>query len=235
MSKSIEIIKLYDDLMFKVVPLKKNRVWMDKTDDNAYRCIPLNVANTYGWMVLSPVDFSAEWNGNNDKNDIRVDIDENYDRKLVSSEFGHGILSIVPDFIIKTPPGFSTYVRGVPNQISKNLQPFDAVVETDWLPFTFTFNFKFTAPGKLSIKKDQPLFTFFPVERGFIESFDTVVSNIKDNKELLKDYKEYNDLRDMQSSGNKDNVKGTYSRGFLGDKKFDIINHQRTTILSEFE
>jgi hypothetical protein len=87
----------------------------------------------------------------------------------------------------------------------------------------------------LSIKKDQPLFTFFPVERGFIESFDTVVSNIKDNEELLKDYKEYNDLRDMQSSGNKDNVKGTYSRGFLGDKKFDIINHQRTTILSEFE
>jgi hypothetical protein len=135
------------------------------------------------------MDFTAEWNGGPYETDLVVTIinppesEKDDAHKITATNFGHGILSLIPDFIVKTPPGVSTYVRGIPNLIANGIQPLDGVVETDWLPFTFTYNFKFIKPGKIKFEKGQPLFSFFPVPRGYSQEFDAVVSNIEDKVE----------------------------------------------------
>lgn len=233
--KYIEINRLSETDVFEVVSGKVKRRWMDKTEGNAYKCVPMNVANSYGWTVLSPAEFSATWDGGEAKHSLHIDIPNDSPFQFAASEFGHGILSIVPDFIVRTSKNVSLYVRGVPNQIAVGLQPFDGIVETDWLPFTFTFNYKFIKPGRLTIKKDQPLFTFFPVERGYIESFDTRDINVYEDKEFYEDYLKYSDLRDSQNSGKEGKNGGAYLKGRLYEKEFDIENHIKKVSLPEFK
>lgn len=227
--------------IYKVINPKVKRIWMDKTEGNAYRCTPLNVANTYGWQVLCPMTLTAEWNGGPLASDIKISIidypetyNESEDFKLIATNFGHGILSFIPDFIVKTPKGVSTYVRGVPNLIANGIQPLDGVVETDWLPFTFTYNFKFIKPGKITFEKGQSLFSFFPVERGYVEGFDTKVSDIEDYPEFEKEYRDYGNHRGRQEAG--DNVDtGHYNRAETPTKKYDVINHFKTINIKEFK
>lgn len=43
-----------------LVPAPPNRDWMDATTKrHAYRCLPIAVANTYGWQLLLPADVTA--------------------------------------------------------------------------------------------------------------------------------------------------------------------------------
>ena len=38
--------------------------WMEATNQRfAYRCLPLNIANAYGWEVPCPCDVEAYWTG----------------------------------------------------------------------------------------------------------------------------------------------------------------------------
>lgn len=233
--KYIEISRVSEKDIFEIVPNKVKRKWMDKTEGNAYRCVPMNVANSYGWTVLSPGEFSATWDGGESKNSLRVEFGKDTAFQFAASEFGHGILSIVPDFIVRTSKNVSLYVRGIPNQIAMGLQPFDGIVETDWLPFTFTFNYKFLKPGRLTINKDQPLFTFFPIERGYIESFETREGLLYKDKEFYEDYLKYSDLREYQHSGKETKDAGAYLKGKLYDKEFDILNHTKKVVLPEFK
>jgi hypothetical protein len=230
-----------DSALYKVVNPKVKRSWMDETDNNAYRCTPLNVANTYGWQVLCPMTFTAEWNGGPLGSDTEITIidfpnisTEKESFKLVATNFGHGILSFVPDFIVKTPPGVSTYVRGIPNLIANGIQPLDGVVETDWLPFTFTYNFKFIKPGKIRFEKGQALFSFFPVQRGYVEEFDTKVSNISEYPEFESEYQKYSNHRGMQEIG-ATKEDGHYGRGESPIKKHDVTKHLKTSKIKEFK
>jgi len=232
--KYIEINRLLESEEFKVVAGTVKRKWMDETNGNAYKCVPMNVANSYGWTVLAPADFTATWDGGESKHSLQVELEGESRFAFAASEFGHGILSIVPDFIVRTSKNVSLYVRGVPNQIAIGLQPFDAVVETDWLPFTFTFNYKFIKPGRLSIKKDQPLFNFFPIERGYIESFETKDVSIYKDKEFYEDYLKYSDLREEQNSHKGSSDGGAYLKGKLYGKEFDILNHTKKINLPDF-
>jgi hypothetical protein len=233
--KYIEISRLSETDLFEVVPNKVKRKWMDKTYGNAYKCVPINMVNSYGWTVLSPGEFTATWDGGESKNSLTVEIEKDSPFQFAGSEFGHGILSVVPDFIVRTSKNVSLYVRGIPNQIAIGLQPFDGLVESDWLPFTFTFNYKFVKPGRLTIKKDQPLFTFFPIERGYIESFETRETIIYKDKEFYEDYLKYSDLRSYQHSGKETKDSGAYLKGRLYEKEFDIINHTKKLSLPDFK
>jgi len=53
------------DNMDKLIrPRTAKRQWMDETPDRyAYRCIPMTMANTMGWELLSQVNCEITWNG----------------------------------------------------------------------------------------------------------------------------------------------------------------------------
>ena len=229
MSKIIVNYLFENQKNFEIVPLSGKRHWMTETPlGYAYRCVPLTVANTYGWSVLNPYDFVAEWNGDDAFDAVSIKFKEDV-HSYASSHFGSGILTIHPDFIIKTEENISMFVRGIPNSIQYGIEPLDGIVETDWLPFTFTFNYKFTKPGTVSFKKGDPLFSFFPIERGFIEKFHLETQEIASDPELNADYEAYSKSRQDYLNNNTGKYQKYYANGKGPKKEYKIVNHQKRT------
>lgn len=223
---SINYLEKYEQ--FEVVPMQLKRDWMKETQDSyAYRCTPMNVANQYGWYVLCPEDFSAMWSGDAGYDGVYIRYKNEPKTKFASSEFGNGILTIHVDFVIRTDPNVSTYIRGVPNFTKDKIQPLDAIVETDWLPFTFTFNFKFSRTGRVEFKKGEPLFCFFPIERGFAEDSEILKVQIQSDKKFFKQYTDYANSRTDYLKNNDENFQKFYrdAKGPDG-KDYDAVNHK---------
>ena len=157
-----------------VRPAPATRAWMDDTPESfAYRCLPLNIANAHGWEVLSPCAFDAVWDGESgvEAVTIRPQAGAAADRVPVSL-FGQGVLTFHIEGILRTPPGWDIWVGGSPNRAKDGISPLTGVVETDWSPFTFTMNWRFTRPDCwVHFEALEPICFFFPIERGAIEAF----------------------------------------------------------------
>ena len=179
------------------------RQWMDDSPDKyAYRCLPLAIANCYGWEILCTETFEAKWNGGTKKEDIKFATVDGKPPKGAASHFGEGILTFHVNALIKTPPGFDLWVGGPANQIKSHIQALNAVIETDWSPYTFTMNWKFSTPGKgVMFKEDEPIAMIFPVRRGELENFEPVLRSPEDNPEL---WAEFSAWRESRSTFNKE-------------------------------
>jgi hypothetical protein len=179
---------------------------MDATQSKfAYRCLPMAIANQSSWDVLSPSDVKATWNGDNSPQGVNVEILDKDVFHFASSLFGWGVLTFHVDFIIRTNTPNSIYVKGPSNSHKNYIQPLEGIVETFWLPFTFTMNWKFTEPSEISFKKDEPLFSFFPVDLNYLESFTTNTINIDHDPVFACKYHTYDDSRtDHVNNGNVD-------------------------------
>lgn len=211
---------------FKVEPLPMKRSWMNKVvGTNAYQCVPLNIANQYGWMVLNPTEFCAQWDGGEFKESLQVHYHDYPETNYAQSHLHNGTLTVVPDFIIKTPKGISTLIGGVPNYPIPRVTPLQAVVETDWLPFTFTYNFKFNLPGEVIFKKGDPLFAFYPFKRGEIDKYEITMKPISSDKDFSDEYFTYRDSRDkiIENGGP---FQKFYSKGRSATRPYLIENHQ---------
>jgi hypothetical protein len=175
----------------EIVPGRPQRAWMDAfTDRHAYRCLPLTMANTTGWEVLCPVGFSAEWNGGLDQKDIRIWADHPHPafHEFVKSHFSHGILTFHTGYLFRTPPGWSMWCMGPPNHVKDGIQPLTGLVETDWLPFPFTMNWKFTRPGKVHFAKGEPFCFITLMQDKLLEDVEVSRRYLEWNEELREQY-----------------------------------------------
>ena len=190
---------LTDDHPVDIRPASHRREWMDQTPNSyAYRCLPLSIANAHGWEVRCPVTCEAEWNGGADKGDIRVTFEDEENSSMgdgqittfAESHFGSGILTFSVGVIIRTPPGYDLWVTGPVNQFKDGIQALSAVIETYWMPFTFTMNWKFTRPhSKVRFEKGEPFSFFFPIEHGLLERCDPTFEQVSEDPELERKYK----------------------------------------------
>jgi len=155
-------------------PAPATRAWMDDTPEAfAYRCLPLNIANAHGWEVLSPCGFDAIWNGEGgvDAVTIRLEPGAKPERAPVSL-FGQGVITFHIEGIFRTPEGWNLWVGGSPNRAKDAISPLAGIVETDWSPFTFTMNWRFTRPGQwVHFDPMEPICFLFPIQRAAIEDF----------------------------------------------------------------
>ena len=61
----------------RIRPASLKRGWMEPTPEaDAYRCLPLNVANSHGWEVLSPCSFAAMWDGGPAASSLHIDLSQ---------------------------------------------------------------------------------------------------------------------------------------------------------------
>jgi hypothetical protein len=156
-------------------PAPATRAWMDATPESfAYRCLPLNIANAHGWEILSPCGFEAVWDGGSGIEAVTIRPDAGADpRRLAVSLFGQGVLTFHVEAILRTAPGWNLWVSGSPNRQKDAIAPLSAVIETDWSPFTFTMNYKFTRPfTTVAFGADEPYCMIYPVPRGAAESME---------------------------------------------------------------
>jgi len=142
----------------RIVAARAERQWMDETDQRfAYRCLPLSIANAMGWELLLPHAVTATWNGGNALADVVVETDAAPGAKpAASSHFGHGVLTFHVGYLFRTEPGTGIWARGIPNLPKDGIAPLEGIVETDWLDFTFTMNWKFTRPGTVTFAREEP-------------------------------------------------------------------------------
>ncbi len=184
----------------EIVPAFSKRVWMDQTSDRfAYRCTPLAIANATGWELLCPVGLKARWKGGRDKTDIEILAENEEEQPLVDrfahSHFGEGVLTFQPGYLFRTSAGWAVSVRGSPNQPSARIYPLEGLVETDWLPLTFTMNWRFTAPGVVHFRKGDPFCFLTLVPHILMSDVQPVVRDLDADPALKDSFEKWRDSR----------------------------------------
>ena len=179
-------------------PAEPTRDWMSETPESfAYRCLPLNIANAHGWEVLSPCGFEACWLGGSDTKDVVLKISGSVPLHLQPvSIFGQGVLTFHIQGLFRTEPGWNLWVGGSPNRGKDGIYPLTGVIETDWAPFTFTMNWRFTRPGQwVRFDELEPICFFFPVQRGYLDQVKPRMAPIGDDPELMAKFAAWNQAR----------------------------------------
>jgi hypothetical protein len=203
-----------DDMPITVAPVERD--WMDATDRRAaYRCLPLTIANQAGWLIHSPVGFTAYWTGGPDKSSLQLDFDRpagapapdprafsvvsfatpaqvvHRDPRILS-HFGYGVVTFTLPYLFRTPRGINLWVKGPCNLIKDGAQPLEGIVETDWLPASFTMNWKLTRPDNpVRFERGEPICMLVPVPRGLAEGLQPCSLPLSSNPELERDYHEW--------------------------------------------
>ena len=159
----------------ELVPGRPLRDWMDSfAGRHPYRCLPLSMANTSGWELLCPMGFTATWNGGPRLQDITFIPEKPHPdfHNFALSHFSHGVVTFPTGYMFRTPPGWSILCGGPPNHLKNGIQPLVGLVETDWLPFPFAMNWRFTQPGRVRFEQGEPFCFFTLVEDKKLEDVD---------------------------------------------------------------
>jgi hypothetical protein len=158
----------------------------------AYRCLPLVIANSCGWQILNPVPFVANWNGVVGIDGVKVVSSDEHKKPIALSHFGFGTLTFSLDCLFQTEPGVQLFVSGPINHLKDGIQPLTGVVETEWLPFTFTVNWVFTRVNTpVAFETDEPICTIIPISLTSLESVVPEIDELKNNKELFDEYENW--------------------------------------------
>ena len=160
-----------------------------------YRCLPLVIANQVGFIITAEFSFAMEWDGSEGLESLHLFYDRSEEEMktafpLMESHFGHGILTIVPPFTLRTPPGINLMTLGVPNQVLPNVTVMTGIVETDNLRRNFTFNLKLQMPNiRVNIPAGTPLAAFMPIPRYFPHNFELKMEEEVFSPELVEEEK----------------------------------------------
>ncbi len=178
----------------ELIPGGSRRQWMDETSKRfAYRCTPMVIANTTGWEILCPVDISATWGGGiePDRLSISFEAGDPPCYPLACSHFGHGILTFQPGYVFRTSPGWAIWARGAPNVNKVGIFPLEGVIETEWLPFSFTMNWRFSTPGTVKFRRGEPLCFITLVPHKAIDDVAPILANIWDDPKAHAEHEKW--------------------------------------------
>jgi hypothetical protein len=176
------------------------RPWMDDTPDSfAYRCLPLNIANAHGWEILNPRPFSAYWNGGTDIDGVKIRLGDAEPGAMAPvSLFGNGVLTFHVEGLFRTPPAWNLWVGGSPNAPKDAIYPLTGIIETDWAPFTFTMNWRFTRQNHwVRFERHEPICFLFPLQRGGVEAFRPQVLPMESDPETAEQFRLWSQARDQ--------------------------------------
>ena len=196
-------------------------------------CLPLTIANQYGFVVKSNWDAEIIWDGD-PKNipSVKSDGWQNHESiQPLIGDFANGILSLENKFIVRTPPNTNLMIMQPPNYFIPGIHTMGAVVESDNLRRNFTFNLKVTEPNKtIHIKKGDWLAAFIPIPRFYADMF-----KLKDAFDLFDGEVIKNELESMHKLGwernnqDYDKINGSGRRYFKGKHVNETMykNHQK--------
>ena len=182
----------------ELAPGRSERGWMDMTSERfAYRCTPLTMANASGWEIRCPCALQAVWFGGAAPSDLHVVGLDDGGRaaRLATSHFGHGVLTFHTGWLFRTPPGWAVWARGAPNLPKDGIAPLDGLVETDWLPFPFTMNWRFTRPGQVRFEKGEPFCFVTLTPHGALDAIAPKLAELSDDPALKADYEAWSASR----------------------------------------
>jgi len=235
---------------------------MDSTLERyAYRCLPLSIANTHGWELVLPSSFDVIWDGGSGNDSIRIaPVDQGEEVScqmyemysmggvMAYSRFGSGVLTLETKIIFETPSGYNLWVSGSPNFFKDGVQPLSALVETDWMPYPFTMNWKITCPDHtVRFDAGEPYCSILPVPRGLSERMKPLFRALENDSETKHQYEQAYSKRtfiDMIrkikgkewkiENAHKLNFQGWYARGEFPDGQKNYPDHQTKVSVKPF-
>lgn len=229
----------------RIRPAEPTRPWMDATPEAfAYRCLPLNIANAHGWEILSPCGFEAIWYGGPEVRDVTVRVPAGVpepDRPV--SLFGQGTITFHIQGLFRTPPGWNLWISGSPNRAKDGIAPLSAVVETDWAPYTFTMNWRFTRRNRwIRFAADEPICFVFPVQRAALEEMQPKFVPMSRAPEVAEQFAAWSRSRNafqaqvmqQRPQSGSDQWQKRYYRGLDMQDQAGVADHQAKLRLKPF-
>ncbi|WP_309661373.1 DUF6065 family protein [Sphingomonas sp.] len=229
----------------RIRPASPKRGWMDEAPESyPYRCLPLTIANSHGWEILSPCGFEAEWNGGMAVEDVIVRADPGtLAHEAPVALFGLGTFTIHVQGLFRTPAGWNLFAGGPPNCTKDGVVPLAGIIETDWAPYTFTMNWRLTrANHVVRFDLDESIAHIFPIERSVIEDIAPRFVPIDENPELKASFEAWSRSRDAFQRHVRehppkkpaDKWQKLYYRGLMPDERCPITDHQTKLRVREF-
>lgn len=175
---------------FDIRPAGLSRDWMDHSSDRfAYRCLPLNIANTHGWEIYCEESFEAVWNGGSRIDAIKISPTQT---SPAITHFGSGVLTFHVPCVFRTEPDWNLMVMGPPNRPKRGIQALTGIIETNWSPYSFTMNWIFTEPNyPIQFKQGEPFCFFFPISQGAVERTEPEFRDMRSNSNLYHQHSEW--------------------------------------------
>lgn len=254
--KTISIMGYKKDKTFDAIKDMKGQSFRKGFPKTASACLPMSLANQIGFSIVSLSDFTVRWDGGDLPDSIKISSDNqvpdgfyghgednvygNHKQKI--APFYSGMISVVHDFFIRTPPGVNMFVTSVPNNFIPGIVAVSALIETDNLGRDWVFNLKVTVPNiDIQIKKGDPLIMLMPVQRFYPDSFniknayeifdqEVILNTLNEAVELSKEIKPLMEIGggplNIKDSDKSKALNGLYSlgKGAWGRKYF---NHQK--------
>jgi Family of unknown function (DUF6065) len=236
---SLSALKTNRSIEATIVAAPHTRDWMSETVSGfAYRCIPLVIANQFGWFILNSKKFSAIWNGSNDQNSIEISyFDQEIKYKNVISHFGYGVLSMQIPYVFQTSAGYGLQVRGPTNMPKDGIYALDGLVETDWSITSFLMNWKFTRPNHMvTFEEGEPFCMLVPTNINEIENYSTSIEMLKRDSVIGSEHIDWvNDRLNLNESNIQESRwRGHYARGVTPNGS-SATTHKVRLHLSEFQ
>jgi hypothetical protein len=186
-------------LYMPIVRAPIRRSWMDRADfRHPYRCLPLNMANQAGWLLLNSHTVEIRWTGEDTKESMTVTHLGGSPPYSAVSHFGYGIITFHVPYLFRTSRGYNLLVRGPANCPKDGAFALEGLVETDWSIATFLMNWRITRSGQpIRFERGEPLCMLVPQRRGELESFSAEIRDLDSDPEVEDGYRRFRMLRDQ--------------------------------------
>jgi hypothetical protein len=185
----------------KLVPASRTREWMDKTPGAfAYHCLPLIMANSLGWFIINDIPCEMEWDGTEPSSGLKVwpleELNDNQKHLMPTSHFGSGVVTFHAEYMFSTDEKISLITKGPANMPKHGIQSLEGVIETDWLPYPFTINWKMTAKNtRVRFDRGEPIAQIVPFPSTMISDVEPEIRSIQSHPELYAKYEDYRKKR----------------------------------------
>jgi hypothetical protein len=115
---------------------------------------------------------------------------------FAESNFSRGIVTFQTGYIFRTPPGWSLLATGPFNEPRRGIYPLTGIIETDWLPYPFTMNWKLLAPGTVRFEQGEVFCAIMPIPKGYLDTWEVAVHDLADDPVLSAEHETFRLARD---------------------------------------
>lgn len=191
----------------KIAAARADRQWMDEFPDRPiYQCLPLTIANAFGWDILCPAPIEIQWSGGPAVADVTVKALKPLPgggpvHYFCRSHFSSGIVTMHVDYIFRTDPGWNLLATGPFNKPKDNACALTGIVDSDRLSYPFTMNWQVLRPGLVRFDEGEPFCTIFPVRAESVAACKPEMRRITDNPEVERQYQEMRAAREERERG----------------------------------
>lgn len=161
-----------------VTQARLKRDWMDNTyAKHAYQCLPMTMANIYGWELQLPTDVVVQWDGGNTVPQILEGAE--FDGRQICSASIIGQISFHIGYVFKTEEPYETWLSALPNFDFVGALPLSAYIPSSWWPDEVFMNWRIEIVGEpIKFEAGTPFAFFTIIDTTVLQNTEIEIGNL---------------------------------------------------------